>query len=129
MVKPSISSHGEDLSSSTPECRAIRTELMCADSPEFGGTWSLLTLWDGYMRRRQTQGFRHKLAWVFSDSEKWSSTNRVESYFVSRRPLIHSPSQIICCRRDPVMSKSGTLDLASGVGGKIEKNEVKSAVE
>ncbi|OAY73423.1 Cycloartenol-C-24-methyltransferase 1 [Ananas comosus] len=27
------------------------------------------------------------------------------------------------------MSKSGALDLASGVGGKIEKNEVKSAVE
>ncbi|OAY66243.1 Wall-associated receptor kinase 3 [Ananas comosus] len=36
MVKPSISSHGEDWSSSTPECRAIRTELMSADSPGFG---------------------------------------------------------------------------------------------
>lgn len=27
------------------------------------------------------------------------------------------------------MSKSGALDLASGVGGKIDKKEVKSAVE
>lgn len=30
---------------------------------------------------------------------------------------------------EDTMSKSGTLDLASGLGGKIDKEEVKSAVD
>ncbi|XP_059668413.1 cycloartenol-C-24-methyltransferase-like [Cornus florida] len=40
-----------------------------------------------------------------------------------------SLSVLLCVFHDLQMSKSGALDLASGVGGKIEKNEVLSAVK